>query len=84
MLAEKQHNIGNIGNVLIEAFGGPSTAKVIFAGKITGVDRKVYKGHTVGEVEISALKQDEQEENASSETYNGALTSESPLSSQLC
>lgn len=76
MLAERQHNIGNIGQVLVDAVGGPSTAKVLFAGKITGVERKTFKGHTIGEVQISALKRDEQEDDAASEVYSGTATSE--------
>ncbi|WWC72806.1 uncharacterized protein I206_106770 [Kwoniella pini CBS 10737] len=61
-LANKQSNVGNIGKVLVEALGGSRCAKVLFSGKITEVDRKMYKGHTVGELVIQALKADEEEE----------------------
>ena len=77
-LANKQHNIGNIGQVLVDALGGPATAKVLFAGKIVEISRNVYRGHTIGEVVLAALSLDELE-NQDSETtqsFTGHLKSE--------
>ena len=61
-LATKQANVGNVGSVLVEALGGKETAKVLFAGKILDVGRRLYKGHTLGEVVIQALAADEEED----------------------
>lgn len=61
-LANKQANIGQIDKILIDALGGPETGRLLFAGKITHVSRRVYKGHTVGEVEITALENDEEDD----------------------
>jgi len=60
-LAKTQANIGNVGNVLVEALGGHETARILFAGKIVDVGRKLYKGHTIGEIVIQALEADEEE-----------------------
>ena len=62
MLANKQANIGRIDKILIDALGGTKTGRLLFAGKITIVSRRVYKGHTVGEVEIAALAHDEEDD----------------------
>jgi hypothetical protein len=75
MLANKQGRIGDVGNVVIDALGGPSTGRVLFAGKVIEVTRRVYKGHTVGEVTIAPLSQDDKVEDASDE-YDGILKSE--------
>nr|XP_019000245.1 hydantoinase [Kwoniella mangroviensis CBS 8507]OCF63706.1 hydantoinase [Kwoniella mangroviensis CBS 8507] len=61
-LANKQSNVGNIGKVLVEALGGSRCAKVLFNGKVTNVNRRIYKGHTIGEIVIQALKADEEED----------------------
>jgi DUF917 family protein len=76
VLAQKTGRIGEIGSILIDALGGPSTARMLFAGKITDVQRRVYKGHSVGEVVIAAMEQDEDVEGRSSEKYHGVMKSE--------
>jgi len=61
-LARKQSNIGQIGQVVVDAVGGTKTAKVLFNGKITDLRRRLHKGHTIGEVVITALSSDEDTE----------------------
>ncbi|WWD16126.1 hypothetical protein CI109_100551 [Kwoniella shandongensis] len=61
-LANKQAQIGNVGNILVDALGGPKAARVLFVGKIFSVGRRLYKGHSYGEIEIHALAGDESEE----------------------
>jgi hypothetical protein len=73
-LADKQANVSNIGPVIVDVFGGPTAARVLFAGKIVHVDRRVYKGHTVGDVTVvplAASEADDSEENI----YDGSVTS---------
>ncbi|KAG9313373.1 hydantoinase [Chiua virens] len=65
-LARKQSNIDQIGEVIVDAVGGRKTARVLFSGKIVDVGRRLYKGHTIGEVVISALSADE---NVANEFY---------------
>lgn len=62
MLANKSSQISRIGQIVIDAIGGPSTGKILFAGKILEVTRTVYKGHTIGEVTIAAMAGDEDED----------------------
>jgi DUF917 family protein len=61
-LAKKQANLGNLGSILVDSFGGLNTAQVLFSGKIIEVSRRIYKGHTIGEVIIQALAADEEDE----------------------
>ena len=80
ILATKEHDIGNIGKVLVDALGGPKTAKVLFAGKIIEIERQVFKGHTVGKVVVGALARDESEDSETLEMFEGTLTSEEIVS----
>jgi hypothetical protein len=76
MLANKQANVGQIDQVLIDALGGPTTAKLLFAGKITQVSRRVFKGHTVGDITLAALPADEEEDADSGRpTFEGTVMS---------
>ncbi|OCF31991.1 hydantoinase [Kwoniella heveanensis BCC8398] len=54
-LANRQGNIDNIGQVLVDALGGPEASRVLFEGKIVHVGRRLHKGHSYGEIEIHAL-----------------------------
>lgn len=44
-LARKQSNIDQIGQVVVDAVGGPKTAKVLFSGKIIDVGRRCVLTH---------------------------------------
>lgn len=75
-LANKNANIGQIDKILIDALGGPETGRLLFSGKITHVSRRVYKGHTVGEVEITALSYDEEDDpEGERPKFSGSATS---------
>ena len=82
MLANKQGQIGNVGEILVDALGGPSTGKVLFAGKVVEVSRRVYKGHSIGEVVIAAVNDDQDDED-SLVRYEGLMKSESSPSLPL-
>ncbi|KAF8438026.1 hydantoinase [Boletus edulis BED1] len=76
-LARKQSNIDQIGQVVVDAVGGPKTAKVLFSGKIIDVRRRLYKGHTIGEVVIAPLSADEEVQDNSDRPeakFDGTLT----------
>ncbi|KII93913.1 hypothetical protein PLICRDRAFT_102080 [Plicaturopsis crispa FD-325 SS-3] len=61
-LATKQHSLSRVGPILVEALGGKDSSRVLFSGKITDVQRRVYKGHTIGSVHISALAPDDEDD----------------------
>ncbi|KAH9879129.1 hypothetical protein J1614_002565 [Plenodomus biglobosus] len=50
--ARKENRIENVAEAIIDAVGGPDTGRVLFKGKIVGVERKLYMGHVYGEVVI--------------------------------
>lgn len=75
MLAQKTGRIGEIGSILIDALGGPSTSRILFAGKITSVQRRVYKGHSVGEVVIAAVNEDEDAGGGIKQSFQGVMNS---------
>ncbi|XPS93567.1 hypothetical protein M3J09_002912 [Ascochyta lentis] len=50
--ARKENRIDNVAESIIDAVGGPETGRVLFKGKIVGVERKLWNGHVYGEVII--------------------------------
>jgi len=81
-LANKSANIGNIGSVLVDALGGRGASRVLFSGKIMEVNRRIYKGHTVGEIVVRAVSAEEEEEEGEGEgvvkeKFEGSVISES-------
>lgn len=78
--ARQKANLGNLGPVLVEALGGSKTAKVLFSGKIMEVNRKLVKGHSVGEVVIQALHAEEEKEE---DLANPKLRFEGKMTSEL-
>jgi DUF917 family protein len=75
-LANKTANIGNIGNVLVDALGGGKASRVLFSGKIVEVNRRIFKGHTVGEIVVKAVAaEDEEDDEGEKEKFEGTVTS---------
>jgi DUF917 family protein len=50
--ARKENRIDDVAGSIIDAVGGPETGRVLFKGKVVGVERKLYMGHVYGEVII--------------------------------
>jgi DUF917 family protein/N-methylhydantoinase A/oxoprolinase/acetone carboxylase beta subunit len=48
--ARKENRIDSVAESIIDAVGGSKTGRVLFKGKIVGVERKLYMGHVYGEV----------------------------------
>lgn len=59
--AKLSNTISTVVEQMIEELGGPSAAKLLFRGKIIGVERKLVKGHSYGEVIIEQLSQAEED-----------------------
>ncbi|KAJ9632861.1 hypothetical protein H2204_007591 [Knufia peltigerae] len=59
--AQANSTVNRVAEDIIEEIGGPSSAKVLFRGKIVSVERRLYKGHTYGEIVIQQLSISEQE-----------------------
>jgi DUF917 family protein len=77
-LANKSANIGNIGPVLVDALGGPQASRVLFSGKIVEVNRRIFKGHTIGEIVVKAVAA-EDEDREGKERFEGTVTSKSAV-----
>lgn len=50
--ARKENRTDKVAEAIIDAVGGPETGRVLFKGKIVGVERKLWMGHIYGEVII--------------------------------
>lgn len=58
----KAHNTSvTIAEQIIEEVGGPESAKVLFRGKIIGVERRLWKGHSYGEITIQQIVDEDME-----------------------
>jgi len=66
-LATKKAQIGSVGRILVDSVGGDAAARVLFAGKITELGRYIHKGHTYGEITITALATDDEEDSDGSD-----------------
>lgn len=50
--ARRENRIDSVAECIIDAVGGPETGRVLFKGKIVGVERRLWMGHVYGEVII--------------------------------
>jgi DUF917 family protein len=50
--ARKENRIDDVAEAIIDAMGGADAGRVMFKGKIVGVERKLHMGHVYGEVII--------------------------------
>lgn len=60
--AARMNTISTVAEQIVEEVGGSSTAKILFRGKIVGVERRLYKGHSHGEVVIQEISGTESEQ----------------------
>ena len=56
-LSRSQNDIDNVAESIIAEVGGDESAKVLFKGKIVGVERTLRMGHVYGEVIIEGLEE---------------------------
>lgn len=54
--ARKENRVDNVAESIIDAVGGSETGRVLFKGKIVGVERKLWNGHVYGEVIIEGTE----------------------------
>lgn len=69
----RAHNTSStVAEQIIEEVGGPKTAKVLFRGKIVAVERRLFKGHSYGEITIQQKADDELEDSPSTSAETSA------------
>ena len=70
-IAECTNTLSRVAEAIVHEAGGSKSARVLFRGKIVGVERRLWKGHSYGEVIIAATsprdEADEEEASAFSE-----------------
>lgn len=66
--ARKENRIDSVAEAIIDAVGGKETGRVLFKGKIVGVERKLWMGHVYGEVIIEGIDADN-----TSSPYSGKI-----------
>ncbi|OJD29585.1 hydantoinase oxoprolinase [Diplodia corticola] len=49
---------------IVQEVGGEATARILFRGKIVAVERRLFKGHSYGEISIASMAADEEDEGA--------------------
>lgn len=59
--AQVKNTTSTIAEQIITEVGGPETAKVLFRGKIVAVERRLWKGHSYGEITIQQISDEESE-----------------------
>jgi DUF917 family protein len=71
--AKKHNTSSTVAEQIIDEVGGPESAKVLFRGKIIGVERRLWKGHSYGEITIQQVA-DEELESTSASGYKTVAT----------
>lgn len=74
--AQQENSIHSVAEQIIDAVGGPSTAKVLFRGKIIEVERRLFKGHSHGHIVVEQMHDEDQEaeHESSAVAQGGTLT----------
>ena len=57
--AEATNSLSRVAEAIVNETGGIKSSKILFRGKIVNVDRRLYKGHSIGEVHIAGILDDE-------------------------
>lgn len=63
--ARTTNTLNTVVEQIVEEIGGSKTAKVLFRGKIVNVERRLYKGHSYGEITIRQTDESELESTTS-------------------
>ncbi|KAG9958941.1 beta subunit of N-methylhydantoinase A/acetone carboxylase, partial [Aureobasidium melanogenum] len=59
-MAEATNTMSTVAEAIVNEAGGTKSARILFRGKITQVERRVYKGHSHGSITISGIEEDEE------------------------
>ena len=60
-VAHSSNTLSTVTEHIIDEVGGPTAAKVLFRGKIVGIERRLHKGHSHGKVVIAHVDDDTSE-----------------------
>lgn len=69
------NTLSTVSEAIVHEVGGEKSAKVLFRGKITDVERRLFKGHSYGSITISSLTAVEEDGSASNTNRLKAVAS---------
>ncbi|KAG8629466.1 hypothetical protein KVT40_003331 [Elsinoe batatas] len=58
-VARATNTISRVAEAIVEEAGGKESAKILYRGKITAVERRLYKGHSLGKIIISGASEED-------------------------
>ncbi|KAK1995314.1 hydantoinase/oxoprolinase [Colletotrichum falcatum] len=67
-VCQATNTMSTVAESIVEEAGGSDAARVLFRGKIVRVERRLFKGHSYGEVHIAAFESGDEDEAVSSST----------------
>jgi N-methylhydantoinase A/oxoprolinase/acetone carboxylase beta subunit/DUF917 family protein len=60
-MAEATNTLSTVAEQIVNQVGGEESAKILFRGKIVGVERRLFKGHSYGSITVAGLSSEEDE-----------------------
>ncbi|KAI3534091.1 hydantoinase/oxoprolinase [Colletotrichum filicis] len=72
-LCQATNTMSTVAESIIKEAGGLEAAKVLFRGKIVKVERRLFKGHSYGEVHIAAFESGDEDEAANNKERVAAV-----------
>ncbi|KAI9742120.1 MAG: hypothetical protein M1834_000510 [Cirrosporium novae-zelandiae] len=60
-IAEASNTLSRVCEAIVDEVGGETTSKILFRGKIIAVERRLFKGHSYGEIIIGGLATEEED-----------------------
>ncbi|EFE31391.1 uncharacterized protein ARB_01787 [Trichophyton benhamiae CBS 112371] len=77
--ANATNTISTVAEQMIDEVGGPESGKILFRGKIVAVERRLFKGHSYGEITIQQVLNKEVESSIADELSGDARRSSTPV-----
>lgn len=77
--ANASNTISTVAEQMIDEVGGPESGKILFRGKIVAVERRLFKGHSYGEITIQQVLKKEVESSVADELPGEARRSSIPV-----
>jgi DUF917 family protein len=78
-ISEATNTLSTVAEAIVQEVGGEKSAKILFRGKIVGVERRLFKGHSYGSITISISTADDDDGSESNTTRMKAVASEGTL-----
>ncbi|KAF3490740.1 hydantoinase [Arthroderma uncinatum] len=77
--ADADNTLSTVAEQMVDEVGGPESGKILFRGKIVAVERRLYKGHSYGEITIQQIQKSELESDGANRCSEGASRSSIPV-----